>query len=80
MLTNPFTGEVIFAHEDFTVISAINEGYVGTSPMNEALKNRFVSFTVPYLTGEAIKKVVMNGYPAASAQLIETIPSKLEMI
>ena len=55
MLTNPFTGEVIYAHEDFTVISAINEGYVGTSPMNEALKNRFVSFTVPYLTGEQLR-------------------------
>ena len=57
MLTNPFTGEVIYAHEDFTVISAINEGYVGTSPMNEALKNRFVSFTVPYLSGEASEEV-----------------------
>ena len=55
MLTNPFTGEVIYAHEDFTVISAINEGYVGTSPMNEALKNRFVSFSVPYLTGEQLE-------------------------
>ena len=73
VLTNPFTGEVIYAHEDFTVISAINEGYVGTSPMNEALKNRFVSFTVPYLSGEELKKVVMNEHPNASAQLIETI-------
>ena len=26
MLTNPFTGEVIYAHEDFNVIAAINEG------------------------------------------------------
>ena len=73
MLTNPFTGEVIYAHEDFTVISAINEGYVGTSPMNEALKNRFVSFTVPYLSGDELKKVVMNEYPNASAALVETI-------
>ena len=74
MLTNPFTGEVIYAHEDFTVISAINEGYVGTSPMNEALKNRFVSFSVPYLSGEELKKVSneMN-FPSASAQLIDTI-------
>ena len=49
MLTNPFTGEVIHAHPDFTVIAAINEGYVGTVPMNEALKNRFIAFQVPYL-------------------------------
>lgn len=72
MLTNPFTGEVIYAHENFTVISAINEGYVGTSPMNEALKNRFVSFTVPYLTGEQLKMVMIDAYPTASQQLVET--------
>ena len=73
VLTNPFTGEVIYAHEAFTVISAINEGYVGTSPMNEALKNRFVSFTIPYLSGEALKNVVSSEYPNAPEQLIETI-------
>ncbi|NYF24715.1 AAA family ATPase [Sporosarcina sp. JAI121] len=71
MLTNPFTGEVIFGHEDFTVISAINEGYVGTSPMNEALKNRFVSFTVPYLTGEQLESVMIDTNPNASKQLVE---------
>lgn len=60
MLTNPFTGEVIQAHEDFTVISAINEGYVGTSPMNEALKNRFIAYSIPYLSGEALKDVIVN--------------------
>ncbi|MFD1928292.1 AAA family ATPase [Sporosarcina siberiensis] len=73
VLTNPFTNEVIVAHEDFTVISAINEGYVGTSPMNEALKNRFVSFTIPYLSGIELKKVVINEYPNTSEELIETI-------
>lgn len=73
VLTNPFTSEVIYAHEDFTVISAINEGYVGTSPMNEALKNRFVSFTVPYLSGEELKQVVLNLYPDAPNQLVETM-------
>lgn len=72
MLTNPFTGEVIYAHENFTVISAINEGYVGTSPMNEALKNRFVSFTVPYLTGEQLEIVMTDTYPTASGHLVET--------
>ncbi|QUW22376.1 MoxR family ATPase [Sporosarcina sp. Marseille-Q4063] len=73
MLTNPFTGEVIYAHEDFTIISAINEGYVGTSPMNEALKNRFVSFTVPYLSGEALKDLIEAEYPNASQSLVDTI-------
>ena len=37
-ITNPYTGEVIKAAPGFNVIAAINEGYVGTLPMNEALK------------------------------------------
>ena len=41
-ITNPYTGEVIKAAPGFNVIAAINEGYVGTLPMNEALKNRFI--------------------------------------
>lgn len=73
MLTNPFTGEVIYAHEDFTIISAINEGYVGTSPMNEALKNRFVSFSIPYLSGEFLRNLVVAEFPNAPERLIETI-------
>lgn len=73
MLTNPFTGEVIYAHEKFTVISAINEGYVGTSPMNEALKNRFVSFPVPYLSGKALTDVIEAEYPNAEKTLIDTM-------
>lgn len=73
MLTNPFTGEVIFAHENFTVISAINEGYVGTSPMNEALKNRFVSFSVPYLSGDELREVTKAEYPNTSPELIDTM-------
>jgi len=73
MLTNPFTGEVIYAHEDFTVISAINEGYIGTSPMNEALKNRFVSFSIPYLSGDELRKVMQTEYPKASSELIDTM-------
>ncbi|MGX9134490.1 ATP-binding protein [Rummeliibacillus sp. JY-2-4R] len=63
MLTNPFTGEVIQAHPDFSVIAAINEGYIGTAPMNEALKNRFVSFSVPYLNGDQLKELWQKAYP-----------------
>lgn len=73
MLTNPFTGEVIHAHEDFSVIAAINEGYVGTSPMNEALKNRFISFSIPYLTGQQLREVIKVQFPQVSEQLIESL-------
>ncbi|WOV82867.1 AAA family ATPase [Sporosarcina jeotgali] len=73
MLTNPFTGEVIVAHEDFSVISAINEGYIGTSPMNEALKNRFVSFSIPYLEAAQLRKVLEDAVPEAEASVVDTI-------
>ncbi|WP_412520638.1 ATP-binding protein [Staphylococcus simulans] len=57
-LTNPFTGEIINAKPGFNVIAAINEGYVGTLPMNEALKNRFVVIHVDYIDGETLKTVI----------------------
>lgn len=73
MLTNPFTGEVIHAHKDFTVISAINEGYVGTSPMNEALKNRFVSFAIPYLSGVQLMEIIQQLFPQADETLVKSM-------
>ena len=57
-LTNPFTGEVIKAAPGFNVIAAINEGYVGTLPMNEALKNRFIVIQVDYIGGDILKDVI----------------------
>lgn len=59
-ITNPFTGEVITAHPDFRVVAAINEGYMGTVPLNEALKNRFVTVDVPYLQGEALYQLLKS--------------------
>lgn len=69
MLTNPFTGEVIEAHPHFNVISAINEGYIGTAPMNEALKNRFISYSIPYLAGEQLKNLWESAFPNAPQSL-----------
>ncbi|MDX5474437.1 MAG: MoxR family ATPase [Bacillaceae bacterium] len=59
-ITNPFTGEVVKANEGFGVIAAINEGYVGTVPLNEALKNRFIVLEVPYIQGETLKQVLTS--------------------
>ncbi|WP_211654261.1 ATP-binding protein [Planococcus alpniumensis] len=69
MLTNPFTGEVIQAHADFSVLAAINEGYIGTSPMNEALKNRFISYPIPYLSGEQLRGLWDREFPEADPKL-----------
>src|SRR5699024_7566315 len=46
-VTNPFTNEMVTATAGFNVIAAINEGYIGTVPLNEALKNRFIVIDVP---------------------------------
>src|SRR5690625_1564731 len=56
--TNPFTNEIITAMENFNVIAAINEGYIGTVQLNEALKNRFIVIEVPYLEGEQLKQLI----------------------
>lgn len=59
-ITNPFTNEMITAKKGFTVIAAINEGYIGTVPLNEALKNRFVVIEVPYIEGEQLKQLIQT--------------------
>ncbi|MEJ7550489.1 hypothetical protein WL551_12035, partial [Staphylococcus hominis] len=48
----------IQAKPGFNVIAAINEGYVGTLPMNEALKNRFVVIQVDYIDGDILSNVI----------------------
>lgn len=83
MLTNPFTGEVIQAHPDFGVIAAINEGYMGTAPLNEALKDRFVSFQIPYIQGEALKELVsetFSDYPKSQLETVLSITSELRTL
>lgn len=70
MITNPFTGEVIRASNGFGVIAAINEGYVGTVPLNEALKNRFVVIDVPYIQGEQLKTVLRSQSLLTNEKLI----------
>mgnify|MGYP005751319419 CR=1 FL=1 len=69
-ITNPFTGEVVKAKEGFGVIAAINEGYVGTVPLNEALKNRFIVLEVPYIQGETLKQVLTNQSNLTDEKLI----------
>lgn len=72
-LTNPFTGEVIKAAPGFNVIAAINEGYVGTLPMNEALKNRFVVIQVDYIDSDILKDVIKQQSQLQDDAIIEQI-------
>ena len=59
-VTNPFTNEIITAEDSFNVIAAINEGYIGTVPLNEALKNRFIVIEVPYIEGEQLRQLITD--------------------
>ncbi|OZI11098.1 hypothetical protein CEW92_13855 [Bacillaceae bacterium SAS-127] len=70
-ITNPFTNEVIKAAPTFGVIAAINEGYVGTVPMNEALKNRFIVIEVSYVKGETLKAILLKESRLADATMID---------
>ncbi|MFJ7640102.1 AAA family ATPase [Peribacillus sp. NPDC097206] len=70
-ITNPFTNEIVTAKEDFNVIAAINEGYVGTVPLNEALKNRFIVIEVPYIEGEQLKQLIETNTKLKDARTIE---------
>ncbi|GGB40526.1 AAA domain-containing protein [Virgibacillus dakarensis] len=70
-VTNPFTNEIITAKEGFNVIAAINEGYVGTVPLNEALKNRFIVIDVPYLEGKQLKQLIQTNTRLANETTID---------
>ncbi|EEE49485.1 MoxR family ATPase [Staphylococcus capitis] len=72
-ITNPYTGEVIKAAPGFNVIAAINEGYVGTLPMNEALKNRFIVIEVDYIDGDILKIVIKEQSRLQDDKVIEQI-------
>src|SRR5699024_9710537 len=71
--TNPFTGEVVKAKPGFNVIAAINEGYIGTLPMNEALKNRFVVIQVDYIDGDTLGNVIKEQSQLDDDNLISRI-------
>lgn len=69
-ITNPFTNEMVTAKDGFGVIAAINEGYIGTVPLNEALKNRFIVIEVPYIKGEQLKRLISNSTQLADETII----------
>lgn len=72
-LTNPFTGEVVNASPGFNVIAAINVGYIGTLPMNEALKNRFVVIQVDYIDGDILSDVIKQQSQLSDDIMIQKI-------
>ncbi|MFB1080934.1 AAA family ATPase [Jeotgalibacillus sp. JSM ZJ347] len=70
-ITNPFTNEVITAADGFKVVAAINEGYIGTVPLNEALKNRFIVVDVPYIKGDTLKSVLLDQSALKDERMID---------
>lgn len=70
-ILNPFTNESIKAEKSFNVIAAINEGYIGTVPLNEALKNRFIIIDVPYIKGEQLKELIETNTKLTDSKTID---------
>ncbi|MEI3599821.1 MULTISPECIES: ATP-binding protein [unclassified Oceanobacillus] len=70
-ITNPFTNEIVTAKDGFGVIAAINEGYIGTVPLNEALKNRFIVIEVPYIEGEQLKQLITTTTNLTDERLVD---------
>src|SRR5690625_3728492 len=70
-ITNPFTNEIVTAKDGFGVIAAINEGYIGTVPLNEALKNRFIVIEVPYIEGEQLKRLITTTTNLTDERLVD---------
>src|SRR5699024_5100363 len=71
-ITNPFTNEVITAEKGFNVIAAINEGYIGTVPLNEALKNRFIVIDVPYIQRVQLIQLIKSNTQQDIKSLVES--------
>ena len=69
-ITNPFTNEVITAMDGFGVIAAINEGYIGTVPLNEALNSVRLSLAfIQYADkGEQLKQLIQKEYELGRMQ------------
>lgn len=72
-ITNPLTGETLQADENFRCIAAINVGYVGTMPMNEALLNRFNVIEIGYVSKESLKEVLMEQSIQKDESLIDVL-------
>lgn len=70
-VTNPFTAETIQANEGFNVIAAINEGYIGTVPLNEALKNRFIVIDVPYIAGDQLRELILMNSSLSDSNTVD---------
>lgn len=62
---------MVIAKAGFGVIAAINEGYVGTVPLNEALKNRFIIIEVPYIKGDQLKQLIQTNTQLTNETVID---------
>lgn len=52
-------GEVIEAHKDLTIFATLNPGYVGTAPLNFAMRNRF-DIQIPWDYDEKVESKLVS--------------------
>ena len=71
-------GQTVEVHPSFRVFLTRNPGYVGTRPMNEALRDRFWSIDVPPLSGDSLAAMlrahgVRKAYIPDAVWLVDTL-------
>lgn len=75
VLEIPFTGEVIKAHPNFTVVASFNPGYAGTNEINGATRSRFgMNLVFDYLSADLETEVIQSqsgvALPDVAAELV----------
>src|SRR5699024_10346174 len=70
-VTNPYTNVMITSIVGFHVIAAINELYIGTVPLNEAFKKRFIVIELPYIQGEQLKSLIRTNTELTDQETID---------
>ena len=61
-------------------IATMNYGYAGTRELNEALASRFMVINMPIISGENLKKLLLEQHPTLKAEPCEQLSGLFEDI
>lgn len=75
-ITVPGVGEVK-AHPDFRLVAAMNIGYMGTRPLNQAFRDRFRGVQVPGVTSEVLKQILSKYADSTACNTLAEIYQRL---
>ncbi len=75
-ITVPGVGEVK-AHPDFRLVAAMNVGYMGTRPLNQAFRDRFRGVQVPGVSKAVLEKILSRYADSAVCSTLAEIYQSL---